>query len=428
MTAAPALSDQFVMAASATPELLLDSIGPAFAEVLLLQSYPLLLTTWAGMSPEGLSPASTNSSTASSSSHPNFTGYYSHVPGSWSNPAASSYTCASHQHPAQQEQDQAAQQSFPKIYDNAQLGCDSRFSRSPGSNPENILPHPYDNHPQQGQADSHHHLQHGISPSQAPQSPYNRHHALSLAPVQTSHSQQPHPPVPSPQPPTLTSNGHNIATAGPGQPISSAMSLETYKIQSPIQSYYTSAPISATSTTSTHPPFSPYSNGPIHPASVPSSTLPRGLPSMPHPSFGTMAHYSTMSPIGRPLLSNVGTHSGHLSMIPSMPPHLSYMSSVDYLSHPATPPDRPFRCDQCPQAFNRNHDLKRHKRIHLSVKPFPCTFCDKSFSRKDALKRHRHVKGCAAKATAVAVAAVTDGPRRNNIDVPFAAISGGPAA
>lgn len=48
--------------------------------------------------------------------------------------------------------------------------------------------------------------------------------------------------------------------------------------------------------------------------------------------------------------------------------------------------DRPFKCDECPQSFNRNHDLKRHKRIHLAVKPFPCLYCDKSFSRKDALK------------------------------------------
>lgn len=55
---------------------------------------------------------------------------------------------------------------------------------------------------------------------------------------------------------------------------------------------------------------------------------------------------------------------------------------------PPQPPhnDRPFKCDQCPQSFNRNHDLKRHKRIHLAVKPFPCHHCDKSFSRKDALK------------------------------------------
>jgi uncharacterized Zn-finger protein len=48
--------------------------------------------------------------------------------------------------------------------------------------------------------------------------------------------------------------------------------------------------------------------------------------------------------------------------------------------------DRPFKCDQCPQSFNRNHDLKRHKRIHLAVKPFPCGHCEKSFSRKDASK------------------------------------------
>ncbi|KAL7272046.1 hypothetical protein RUND412_005166 [Rhizina undulata] len=62
--------------------------------------------------------------------------------------------------------------------------------------------------------------------------------------------------------------------------------------------------------------------------------------------------------------------------------------------HHQSQADRPFKCDQCPQSFNRNHDLKRHKRIHLAVKPFPCNNCDKSFSRKDALKRHRLVKGC----------------------------------
>ncbi|CAG8577110.1 3176_t:CDS:2 [Acaulospora morrowiae] len=56
--------------------------------------------------------------------------------------------------------------------------------------------------------------------------------------------------------------------------------------------------------------------------------------------------------------------------------------------------DRPFKCDQCPQSFNRNHDLKRHKRIHLAVKPYPCQYCRKQFSRKDALKRHILVKGC----------------------------------
>lgn len=57
--------------------------------------------------------------------------------------------------------------------------------------------------------------------------------------------------------------------------------------------------------------------------------------------------------------------------------------------------ERPFKCATCPAGFNRNHDLKRHTRIHLAVKPFPCGWCAKSFSRKDALKRHLLVKGCA---------------------------------
>jgi uncharacterized Zn-finger protein len=48
--------------------------------------------------------------------------------------------------------------------------------------------------------------------------------------------------------------------------------------------------------------------------------------------------------------------------------------------------DRPFKCDQCPKSFNRNHDLQRHKRLHLAVKPFHCEHCEKSFSRKDTLK------------------------------------------
>jgi uncharacterized Zn-finger protein len=48
--------------------------------------------------------------------------------------------------------------------------------------------------------------------------------------------------------------------------------------------------------------------------------------------------------------------------------------------------DRPFRCDSCPQSFNRNHDLKRHKRVHPAVKPFPCKHCGKGYFRRDALQ------------------------------------------
>ncbi|GLA56092.1 hypothetical protein AnigIFM63604_004388 [Aspergillus niger] len=84
--------------------------------------------------------------------------------------------------------------------------------------------------------------------------------------------------------------------------------------------------------------------------------------------------------------------------------HVAHMQQMQQLNggHPPHPDpdapgptnDRSFKCDQCPQSFHRSYDLKRHKRIHLSVKPFPCMHCSKSFSRKDALKRHMLLKGC----------------------------------
>ncbi|KAL8701602.1 MAG: hypothetical protein Q9201_004823 [Fulgogasparrea decipioides] len=108
-----------------------------------------------------------------------------------------------------------------------------------------------------------------------------------------------------------------------------------------------------------------------------------------------------------PIMTNVHSPSGQMAMV-GMPGHgmpanimPGYTSGASaqmqqmYGSHQQTPHnERPFKCDQCPQSFNRNHDLKRHKRIHLAVKPFPCGHCEKSFSRKDALKRHILVKNC----------------------------------
>ncbi|KAL8701748.1 MAG: hypothetical protein Q9224_000358 [Gallowayella concinna] len=101
-----------------------------------------------------------------------------------------------------------------------------------------------------------------------------------------------------------------------------------------------------------------------------------------------------------PIMTNLHSPGGQMAMV-GMPSHglagnlmpgfnsgTSAQMQQMYGGHQQGPPhnERPFKCDQCPQSFNRNHDLKRHKRIHLAVKPFPCGHCEKSFSRKDALK------------------------------------------
>lgn len=50
---------------------------------------------------------------------------------------------------------------------------------------------------------------------------------------------------------------------------------------------------------------------------------------------------------------------------------------------------RPFRCAACPASFARNHDLKRHAKLHDKT-GYQCTGCYKLFSRRDAIKRHKH--------------------------------------
>lgn len=50
--------------------------------------------------------------------------------------------------------------------------------------------------------------------------------------------------------------------------------------------------------------------------------------------------------------------------------------------------ERPFRCDSCPASFTRNHDLKRHSKLH-GKKAWKCSGCAKLFSRRDAIKRHK---------------------------------------
>ena len=56
-------------------------------------------------------------------------------------------------------------------------------------------------------------------------------------------------------------------------------------------------------------------------------------------------------------------------------------------NHSTHPTTRPYQCPRCPASFARNHDLKRHAKLHGS-RAYKCSGCDKIFSRRDAIKRH----------------------------------------
>lgn len=118
-----------------------------------------------------------------------------------------------------------------------------------------------------------------------------------------------------------------------------------------------------------------------------------------HPSVAYHAHYGGGHPMGQhphAVYSNIHQPNGQMAMLGNYPAMSQYGNMPQgsmYVPHGHNArndhQDRPYKCDTCHQSFNRNHDLKRHKRIHLAVKPFPCNQCDKSFSRKDALKVSR---------------------------------------
>ncbi|KAK4102117.1 hypothetical protein N658DRAFT_424118 [Parathielavia hyrcaniae] len=174
----------------------------------------------------------------------------------------------------------------------------------------------------------------------------------------------------------------------------------------PPQPQFTSyAPTVTQPSPTNHSPATSSPSIPRGPASIPAMAPPLQYPSGRGYPNTAMTSYASYNAIPGPVLSNMHHPGGALAMVgsmsglssynhhPGMPPHHPHHVYV----HPGGPPsqsERPFKCNTCPQAFNRNHDLKRHQRIHLAVKPFGCGDCDKRFSRKDALKRHRLVKGC----------------------------------
>jgi hypothetical protein len=322
---------------------------------------------------DGVNPSSgVSTSSAHSSAMPYHGNYIYSPPGHASTQYG--YPTAQQQQQQQHHHYNSARGRFAPLQDTRQLGNERLLTPDKGLNPP-----PYQMNSQQLPP---------FPPSSTPLGgPSNMAAAMSAQDQQQHHMMSAHTPV---------------STSAPQQ--SPAHSQEPFHRQPPTPStYYGSQP----ATTPQQQSF-PYSTGPspTHQSPISAGAHPRMSPAvsqgqMPSiPPQPAQSPHTYQRPYGSflppaPVFSNVSNPNGQMTLVGGV--HPSMMSGFNsghaasmhqYLGHsqPPSANDRPFKCDQCPQSFNRNHDLKRHKRIHLSVKPFPCTHCDKSFSRKDALK------------------------------------------
>lgn len=326
---------------------------------------------------DGLSPSLSSVNTASSQgsqAHTNLQYTYSgQVHGGWPTPGSSSYHVSSAAH-AQQPLGQSPYGGRTSMYGHQQqpnMGFGNpRSSQSPATGGEGLPAPPYESVHQTfstpipggggggGGQDGHHNM----SPGQGT-------HGGGML---TGHNSTQAPP-PSTAPAPADPYSHTRASSNP-----SYYAVSSQAQQSSFPSY---APHSQHSPTSTGPGsrMGSISSQPPHPS--------MGPPPGSYRPYGGYQHMpQTMN---GPVMSNIHQPGSQMAVIPGMGMQQAYGGHPLIYGHHSQPQqqsERPFKCDQCTQSFSRNHDLKRHKRIHLAVKPFPCNYCSKSFSRKDALK------------------------------------------
>lgn len=235
---------------------------------------------------------------------------------------------------------------------------------------------------------------------------YDMHHMPSFQSVIPSSSGPPgSSTIPQqPQHPAMTNSlmsaQATVTPVSPSQPHPQSSAMDAYGQKLPQAPLYSGPKQPTAPQQPNYAPFQPgVSGGAQRMSPISVQMPPDGQYTRPYPSYSLPA-------MPGPVMTNVHNPNGQMAMMGSVPNtilpgynsghavtmHQIYNSGLPHPHHlpglmqPGPSNDRPFRCDVCPQSFNRNHDLKRHKRIHLSVKPFPCGHCDKSFSRKDALK------------------------------------------
>jgi hypothetical protein len=332
-----------------------------------------VLTPPAGVSNEGLSPLSSVNSGSSGSSAAGVPPYQPAM-GYWPTPANSSYTFSSAPPMpapfAQHQQQQQHQQNYMgrSLY-SPTINYPNRGANPPTAS-EGLPPPPYDI---------------SLPPfptsmSMSGSSGNQPHNLPTLAPQHGQQQQMDNP--------HMGQGGSQGPQQGPPH------APEYGGRPPPTPTYYTPA---STPQQSTFPAYAQQSPAQHSPSSNQAPTnrspiSPQGHQGMSGPQ-GYRPAYSgyNLPAMAGPIMSNVHNPGNQMALVGGMsmqyPQH--QMGGQMYGHHPGGQQqqnDRPFKCDQCQQSFNRNHDLKRHKRIHLAVKPFPCGHCEKSFSRKDALK------------------------------------------